>query len=57
MSKPRRKLTNREKSRLDVNDVPVLPLKKAAREMSKGNFEEADRLWNLIKDDERNKKR
>lgn len=59
MAAKRRKLTDAEKSKLknkDEYDVPVLPLRRAAREMSNGNFEEADRLWNLVKDYNRKKK-
>ncbi len=52
----RKKLTDKEKSKLDNEDVPLLPLRRAAREMSNGNFEEADRLWNLVKDYNRKKK-
>lgn len=59
MTAKRRKLTDAEKSRLknkDQYDVPLLPLRRAAREMSKGNFNEADRLWNLVKDEDRKNK-
>lgn len=55
--KPKKKnLSKKDLSRLDNNDVPVLPLKKALKEFRQGNYAEADRLWNLIKDENRKNK-
>jgi accessory colonization factor AcfC len=54
--KPRRKLTDKEKSRLDNNDIPNLTLRHAARAFKKGDPKEADRLWNMVKDSNKKEK-
>jgi hypothetical protein len=54
--KKKRRPTEEEKKKLDNSEVPNVTLRGAAREMSKGNFDEADRRWNLIKDKEKKKK-
>lgn len=46
---PRKKLTDEQKKKLDNNDVPVVTLKKAMKAFEKGEIQEADRLFNLIK--------
>lgn len=46
----RKKLTDEEKKKLDNSKVPSVTLKGAVRAASNGDFEEADRRWNLVKD-------
>lgn len=55
MTQKKRRLSKAEKEKLDNSKVPNVTLKGAARAMSNGDFEEADRRWNLIKDHENKK--
>lgn len=52
----RRKLTDKEKSRLDNKDIPLLTLRRAEKEFKAGNAPEADRLWNLVKEEAKKRK-
>lgn len=53
---PRRKISPEEKEKLDNTKVPSVTLKGALKAYKAGDAKEADRLWNLVKDHERERK-